>query len=279
MVHNAGFAAVGHDGVYLPLPVPNAYEHFKATVGALVDHSRLDFRGASVTSPHKENLLRFVRERGGRIDESAGQVGAANTLAVEDDGSVECRNTDAPAVGAALCEGIGVERSALAGRRIAVLGAGGMARAAVAVLSHAGAEIVLLNRTRARAEALAGEFNGRPTASGEPARVALGEPDALGGGLDVVINCTPIGMTGGPAPGESPWPEAPLDESVAVFDAVYAPKKTPLIEQAEARGGPTICGLDLFLRQAALQFERWTGEKAPMEVFERSIGSEEGVSE
>ncbi|MHC4416888.1 MAG: type I 3-dehydroquinate dehydratase [Planctomycetota bacterium] len=281
VIHNAGFKAVGHAGVYLPLPVPSEYEHFKATVGALVDHPRLDFRGASVTSPHKESLLRFVRERGGRVDESAGRAGAANTLAVEGDGSIECRNTDGAAALAALGKRIGVEPTALAGRRIAVLGAGGMARAVVAVFSHAGAEIILLNRTKARAEALAGEFNGRPTASGEPARVAVGKPEVLGGRLDAVINCTPIGMAGGPAPGKAPWPKLPLDDRVVVFDVVYAPRRTPLIEQAEARGAPTICGLDLFFRQAALQFERWTGRKAPMEVFERSIGSgeeEEGVS-
>ena len=96
LIHNAGFEAVGHDGVYLPLPIPAEYEHFKATVGSLVDHERLTFRGASVTVPHKEHLVRFVEERGGRVDELAGRLGAANTLIVSREGSLECIDTDAP---------------------------------------------------------------------------------------------------------------------------------------------------------------------------------------
>jgi hypothetical protein len=67
-VHNAAFERTGYDGVYLPMPIPPEYEHFKATVGSLIDHPQLDFRGAAVTLPHKENLLRFVLERGGRAD-------------------------------------------------------------------------------------------------------------------------------------------------------------------------------------------------------------------
>ena len=69
-IHNKGFSAIEFDGVYLPLPIPGGpteYEHFKATVGAMIDHGRLDFRGASVTIPHKENLVRFVKERGGKL--------------------------------------------------------------------------------------------------------------------------------------------------------------------------------------------------------------------
>jgi 3-dehydroquinate dehydratase/shikimate dehydrogenase len=266
-VHNAGFEAVGHDGVYLPLPVPPEYEHLKATVGSFLDHPRLDFRGASVTAPHKESLLRFVKERGGEVDLLAQRIGAANTLWVDERGWPRCTNTDAPAVVEALCAGMGVTAAALAGRRVAVLGAGGMARAAVAALSDAGATVVVFNRTQSRAEALAEEFNNRP------GRVAAGTPDAIGCGcFDIFVNCTLVGMQGGPAAGRSPLPDGvPLNDKVAVLDTVYAPRATSLLKQAELAGARTIGGLEVFLRQAALQFERWTGGPAPLEAFQRAV--------
>ncbi|MHC4447869.1 MAG: type I 3-dehydroquinate dehydratase, partial [Planctomycetota bacterium] len=163
VVHNAGFDAAGHNGIYLPLPVPPEWEHFKATAGALIDHERLDFCGASVTSPHKAHLLRFLSERGGTIEPAAAEIGAANTLIVSEDGALECLNTDAPAVLDALCAAMGIEPAALAGKRIAILGAGGVARAAVWSLSRCGANVIIFNRTAARAEALARAFHGRPT--------------------------------------------------------------------------------------------------------------------
>ena len=92
------------------------------------------------------------------------------------------------------------------------------------------------------------------------------------GTFRIVVNCTPVGMAGGPAPGSSPLPDTvPLDESVTVFDTVYAPRRTPLLVQAEAAGAGAIGGLDMFLRQAARQFVMWTGHEAPIEVFRRSI--------
>ena len=80
--HNARFAEANYDGVYLPLPVPAEWEHFKATVGALVDHEKLDFSGASVTIPHKEHLVRFVAERGGTVDADAAWLDGVTTVGV-----------------------------------------------------------------------------------------------------------------------------------------------------------------------------------------------------
>ena len=90
-IHNAGFAAVGHDGVYLPLPVAPEYEQFKATVGSLLGHDRLRFSGASVTAPHKGNLIRFVTEAGGVVDDLSAAIGAANTLMVDERGRPEAK--------------------------------------------------------------------------------------------------------------------------------------------------------------------------------------------
>ncbi|MHC4080762.1 MAG: type I 3-dehydroquinate dehydratase [Planctomycetota bacterium] len=272
-VHNAGFAATDADAVYLPLPVPAEYEHFKATVGVLVDHGRLDFRGASVTVPHKENLLRFVEERGGGVDEQSRRIGAANTLSVADDGRLECFNTDAPGMLDALCAAMAIEPSGLAARTVAVIGAGGVGRAVAAALSYAGATVTVFDITRWRVDALAAALNGQPTASGTPAQVTAGMPQALTcGGFDIYVNCTPVGMAGGPGEGQSPLPEdVPLDAGVTVFDCVYAPRRTPLLAQAEAAGARAVSGLDMFLRQAAMQFERWTGEPAPVEVFKQAV--------
>ncbi len=269
-IHNAGFGAIGFDGVYLPLPVPTEYEHFKATVASLVDHERLDFRGASITIPHKENLIRFVAERGGTIDPLAASIGAANTLIVNDDRSLHCLNTDAPAAIDSLCAGMSIESGALAGQRAAVLGAGGVARAIVAALMDAGVSVSIFNRTHAKAKDLAAE---REAASGDKGSVSAQPIEAvIADRFDIYINCTSVGMIGGPAPEASPLPDdALLDENATVFDAIYNPLRTPLLQQAEARGARTISGLDMFIRQAALQFERWTGQAAPVDVFERVL--------
>jgi 3-dehydroquinate dehydratase/shikimate dehydrogenase len=269
-VHNAGFEAVGHDGVLLPMPIPPEYEHFKATMGAMIDHRRMDFRGAAVTIPHKENLLRFVLERGGRADPLTERIGAANTLIVGSAGGLACTNTDAPAAIEALCAGMGVGPRDLEGTRVALLGAGGVARAVLAGLIGAGAAVTVCNRRRARAEKLVDEFGGRETASGERGQVTIGAIEEIRRArFDVIVNCTPIGMAGGPDPDGSPLPEdALIDDGVTVFDTVYTPPRTPLLREAEVRGARIVSGIDMFIRQAAMQFEKWTGVPAPTATFE-----------
>jgi len=275
VIQNAGFEAVGHDGVYLPLPIPPEYEHFKATVGALIDALGLDFRGASVTIPHKENLLRFVRERGGRCDRLTERIGAANTLMVGSAGGLECVNTDCPAAMQGLTAGMNIDQKDLAGKKVAVIGAGGAARAIVIGLVDAGALVTVFNRDQERARKLVEDAAVAPEAAsgGETASASVGDPDALTrGGFDVYINCTPIGMAGGPAPHESPLPaNVPLDENATVFDTVYTPARTPLIAEAEARGARVISGMDMFIRQAAMQFERWTGGVPPIDVIKTAL--------
>jgi 3-dehydroquinate dehydratase/shikimate dehydrogenase len=267
-LHNVGFEAVAYDGVYLPLPVPPEYEHFKATVGTLVDHPALDFRGASVTIPHKTHLLRFVEERGGTVEDVARLAGAANTLVVGD-GALRCTNTDVDAAIGALCAGMGIEPAELDGRRAAVLGGGGVARAVVAGLARVGVDVVVLNRSSDRAAALIAELEARLGADSTPSQVRAGDPEAADlGRFDVVVNATPVGMTGGPDPDGSPLPVGvPLDDAVTVLDTVYTPRCTPLLADAAARGARVVPGTEMFLRQAAAQFTRWTGAAAPIDRF------------
>jgi 3-dehydroquinate dehydratase/shikimate dehydrogenase len=269
LIHNAGFDAVDHDGVYLPLPVagdPNepeaSFASFKATLGALVDDPRLAFAGASVTLPHKENLARFARERPGWI---AGDLaGSANTLALKD-GVWTTGNTDAPSVLSLLEDRLG----GLAGRRIALVGGGGVARAIAWALVRAGATVILFNRGAERGERLADAVN-RPDAAG---RVIPTPIDLLPrAAAEAFLNCTPVGMTGGPDPlGLSvPIPAMErIDANTVFFDTVYNPVETPMLRAARERGCRTIDGVEMFVRQAAGQFEMWTGRPAPIALFDR----------
>jgi 3-dehydroquinate dehydratase / shikimate dehydrogenase len=277
-LHNAGFEAVGHDGVYLPLPVAPGFESLKATLGELIDHAPLGLRGVSVTLPHKENLVRLARERSWALDQTAAAIGAANTLTIERDTDGRARachvqNTDVPAFLDALREGLGE----LAGRRAAVLGAGGVGKAAAYALATSGARVTIFNRDRARAEHVASTLG----------ELGLGEVDAAelasfdGGPFDILVNATPLGMKGGPDPGSSVVPAETLRNcppGAAVADTVYTPVRTPLLEAAEAAGLRTVDGVSMFVRQASLQFSGWTGKAAPTGLFSRIVREAAGSS-
>ena len=264
IVHNAWFGQLGLDARYLPLPVGPSWESFKASMSELVDHPALDLAGASVTLPHKEHLVRFVRERGGHVDAIAARIGAANTLLVEPGGAVSCTNTDAPAAVDALCEGMGIERAALREKRVAVLGAGGVARAVAAGLADEGARVVVFNRNEDRARAMCEDLmrgthddgNGCGPFEG---RIVAGRASEIGCGcFHAFVNCTPVGMAGGPEPDGIPLPdEVPLDGSVTVMDTVYAPRETPLLRVARSRGARTVDGWSMFTKQAERQSRLW----------------------
>ncbi len=296
LVHNAGFEAIGHDGVYVPLPVAagasdagggdaeDSYASFKATVLAIIEHPRLDLCGLSVTIPHKENLVRLAREQGWELDALSALCGAGNTVAIDRgaDGAVakvRVLNTDAPAALECVRELVGDLR----GQKIAVLGAGGVARAIVMALAQAGSRVVIFNRSRPRAEKLA-----------ESARKATGadvtagpDPAAATGAYAELeapkawINCTPLGMKGGPDPAASALPEAAFGNSpphAAVLDTVYNPPRTPMLQRATAAGWRTADGIAMFVGQAGAQFLAWTGTKAPSGLFERVVRESLGVS-
>ncbi len=271
-IHNAAFDATGFDGSYLLMPIPPEYEHFKATVGCWLDEPSLNFRGASVTIPHKQNLLRFVEERGGQIEPLAAAIGAANTLTVRGDDSLYAGNTDYAAALDSVCEGLGVTRDGLAGCRVAVIGAGGAARAIVAGFADAGATVVIYNRTPEKSQALAQEFGG-----GDAKVVAAPWEKLCATCAQVIINCTPIGMF--PNIEATPLDFAQVDLSKferppVVFDTIYNPIETRLLRDTAAAGCVTIPGTEMFVRQGAAQFERWTGRPAPLGVFREVLRRE-----
>lgn len=278
VVHNAGFEAVGHDGVYVPLPVagdevdPEAsYASLKASVLALLDERSLDFAGCSVTLPHKENLLRLALEQAWEIDEPARAIGAANTLVVQQNG-VRVLNTDAPAI--ASC--VGAIVGELRGRSATVLGAGGVGRAAAYALAQAGMRVRLANRSPARAEAVAREYSGL---QGGPVE-AVAWDRALAEPADVLVQATSVGMAGGSGAGEAPvdlaaapWLVTDNAHKVGtvLFETVYRPLLTPLVAQARCLHLRVIDGVSLFVAQAAAQFAAWTHSPAPADLFRRIV--------
>ena len=277
--HNAGFEAIRYNGVYLPMPIPPEWEHFKATIATWLDAKDLDFMGASVTIPHKQNLLRFVEERGGEIEPLARRIGAANTLVVrhadfsphaQDHGGLYACNTDYGAALDSVCDRLRIERAGLAGKRVAVIGAGGAARAIVAGFAHYGATVVIYNRTFDRATELAKEFNESPTHTGGSAKVVAARLEKLCDSCcHVFINCTSVGMH--PNVDETPIPTAADTKGwgpdTVVFDTVYNPLETRLLREAKAAGCITISGAEMFVRQGAAQFKLWTGQEPPIEVM------------
>ena len=274
-VHNAAFEAAGVDAVYLPMLVQPGYESFKAFMESFLAFEPLQLSGLSVTLPHKENALRYVRERGGTTDAAAERIGSVNTIRIERDpatGEVRLAawNTDAGALVAALTEALGTELAGLRGRRVAVIGAGGTGRTATAALAELGAEVTVYNRTRAKAEALAAEFGG----NGHVVRAAS-MSDLPAAAAEVFVNATPVGLAGNGLAGASPFGAATptLGAGTLVFDTVYTPAVTPLLRQAEAAGARAVGGEAMFLRQAAEQFKLWTGADAPLEAMRRAFRS------
>jgi len=266
-IHNAGFDEVGYDGVYLPMPVLPGYESFKATMSVWLEMEQLHFCGASVTLPHKQNLLGYVQEQGGEVEPLAKRIGAANTLTRREDGTLYASNTDYAAALDAVCGGLGIGRRDLREQRVAVIGAGGVARAVVAGFAHCGATVIIYNRTPEKARDLASRFKGH---TGKVVSAPLKK--LCDSCCQIYINCTPIGMH--PQVDAMPVPKgvvAAWGPGTVVFDTIYNPVQTRLLREARAAGCLTIPGTEMFVRQAGLQFKQWTGQDAPMDIFRRVL--------
>jgi shikimate dehydrogenase len=254
-MHNAAFAALGIDWHYELLPTE------PGRVAETLDRLRAEgYRGANVTVPHKQAVLLHLDD----LTAAAREIGAVNTL-VEEDGQWIGHNTDASGCTAALVHA-GVE---ILGRCAVVVGAGGGARAAIYGLLEDGAErVILLNRSVERAQAVAYDLDGR---DGGLNRVELRPlaPETLvaaARSADLLVNATPLGMW--PHVDASIWPEGvPIPPHLAVFDLVYNPQETRLLQQARASGARPIGGLEMLVRQGALAFQIWTGQQPPIAVM------------
>ncbi len=246
-LHNAAFDATGLDWTYLAFPV---------TAGrggeAVAAMKTLGVRGLSVTMPHKE----AVAEAADEITPAARALGVANCLVLGDDGNVTAHNTD----GAGFVRGFEAwSGSQLLGMRVAVLGAGGAARAVIDACARAGAsEVRVVNRTPEKAEraaALAGDVG------------TIGRADQLGD-VEVIVNATPIGM--GDNPGLPCDPGGFTGGQFAV-DLIYHPRETAWLVAAATAGARTQNGLAMLLHQAAVQFRLWTGIEPPLDAMESAL--------
>ncbi len=259
--HNGWFRQAKVNARLFAIEVAPSWESFKATLGELLAYAPLDFSGASITMPHKAHAIRFVQESGGVITGGARRIGAANTIARLSDGTLIADNTDAGAFVDALGETSGRETAsrAMDGKRALVLGAGGAARAAAYGIANAGAKVVIVNRTADRATRIAAEFS--KASGGSDLDVSASELAKLSGQhFDFIVNCTSVGMEGGPLPDGNPLPEGiVIDQRTAVLDAVYLPAQTPFLKYAKSRGARVVEGSQMFIAQARAQFAIWTG--------------------
>jgi len=242
VMHNTAFRRENVNAVLLPLKV-RALDDLLAVV------RELPLAGVAVTMPLKTEVLPHLAN----MDPLTARIGACNTLRVGADGKIVGFNTDVAGVVRPL-----EKRLRLRGAKIAVLGAGGAARAAVFGLVEQGAEVFIVNRTHETAVALARKAKAKALKHDQLAKTRF----------DVLINTTPCGMTGSKE--AMPIEEKELNAAL-VFDMVYNPMETPLLKLAKERGVPVISGVEMFVQQGARQFEIWTGKPAPEAEMRRVV--------
>jgi 3-dehydroquinate dehydratase / shikimate dehydrogenase len=261
LIHNTAFRKMGINALYLPFRVPNGeLQPFLSAFAAL------DVKGYSVTIPHKEEAARL-----GLADPTVLRTGAANTLVARPAG-FSAYNTDYAAIHDALrdhlitvsqLEGQSIHAidydRPFASRTVLILGAGGVARAAAFALSDGGGLLTIASRTADRALQIAHEIGCRQVDWGARHNVLC----------DIVVNCTPVGMH--PEVDVTPLHHSFLRPGLTVFDTVYTPENTLLVKEARARGCHVVTGVDLFVRQAARQFQLFTDQEPPLELFRKLV--------
>ncbi|MGD0095159.1 MAG: shikimate dehydrogenase [Terracidiphilus sp.] len=243
LMQNTAFRRENLNSVLVPLKT-------RTVTDLLTVIRELPLAGVAVTMPLKQELLPHLANSAGTGPALlTHRIGACNTLRTGADGKLYGFNTDVDGVIRPL-----ERRLKLKGARIAVLGAGGAARAAVFGLVAQGAEVFIVNRTHENAVALARQAKAR----------ALKREQFAGNHFDVLINSTPCGMAGNKQTLPPPFDNGAKELNASlVFDMVYNPIETPLLKLAKGRGIPVVTGLEMFVQQGARQFEIWTGKPAP----------------
>ena len=242
VMHNTGFQARGMNAVYLPFLVRGLGDFLEAI-------EPLGIAGFSVTLPHKERILRHLDG----CDPLAAAIGAVNTVVVRGRGKLYGYNTDYVGVLRVI-----ERRLPLRGSRVLLVGAGGAARAVAFALAQGGAVVCVCSRRAARAKALARSVRGELVERRRLAREFF----------DAIVNCTPVGMH--PRVKDSPLAARELNARI-VFDLIYRPRQTRLLQLAEQRGIETISGVEMFLAQGAAQWEIWNGMRAPEKVMRKAV--------
>ncbi len=249
-IHNRAFAELGLDAVYVPLQA-ECLDGFLEALPALA------LSGFSITRPYKQSILAHLAS----CDPAAARAESVNTVVVREDGALAGSSTDGDGVLVPLGG-----KTAVAGRCVALLGAGGAARAAAFALRDAGARVTVLARRMEQAAELAAD------AGCEHAPL----PEIASLDWDVLVNATPLGS--GAYPGVMPVRLESLRPGRIVFDMVYEPRQTPLLAAAKARGCPTIEGVEMLVAQAAGQLRAWTCREPPLAAMtEAALAALEGT--
>jgi len=261
VMHNAAFAELKMNWCYVPLPVS---PHEVAT--ALGGLSALGFRGANVTIPHKRSVLGVLSS----VSPQARALGVVNTLVIDQDNgrTIRGENTDAAGFSAALANA----GFSAAGRKALIVGAGGAARAAIYALIEGKAETVtVLSRRVAKAREIVDSFTLERQGATRLRAARLNAESLIdcAADADLLVNATPVGMW--PAVEGSIWPEGnAVPSHLSVFDLVYNPYRTRLLQQAASCGARGISGLEMLVQQGARSFSIWTNRQAPIESMRRA---------
>jgi shikimate dehydrogenase len=255
-LHNAGFNALGLDFVYVAFRV----EDLKSAVGGM--RAMENFRGMSVTIPHKIEIINYLDD----VAEVDRYIGSVNTV-INENGRLYGFGTDGPGALKALLDA-GVS---LVGMKVLILGAGGASRAIAFTLARFAALdcLVILDINEPVMHVLAEDLR---AGTSVPVETAYLDNDSIAERVpkaDIIINCTPVGMH--PKEDSTLIPAGFFKKRQVVFDVVYTPLETRLLRDAKSQGCRVISGVEMFINQAALQFERFTGAGAPLEVMRQVV--------
>lgn len=246
-MHNAGYAALGIDDKFVFAASRVKIENLKEFIAGV---RAMGIRGVSCTIPHKIDIMPYLDE----IDPIAKTIGAVNTI-VNDNGLLKGYNTDWQGIIEPLKKIIDLQN-----KKVALLGAGGAARAAVYALTKAGAQVVIYNRTAAKAQALAQKFGCEAHDMENIDEVK---------NVDIIINTTPIGLY--PEVNATPLRKDLITSQTVVFDTIYTPFETKLLQDAKQQGAKIIHGLEMLLQQATAQFALYTNQVAPEAAMRNAL--------
>ncbi|KAK1351858.1 Shikimate dehydrogenase (NADP(+)) [Heracleum sosnowskyi] len=260
LLYNEAFKAVGFNGIYVHLLVDDYAKFFQT-------YSSTDFSGFSCTIPHKETALRCCDE----VDPVAESIGAVNCIIRMNNGKLFGCNTDYVGAISAIEDGLrgsqhisSATGSPLSGKLFVVIGAGGAGKALAYGAKEKGARVVIANRTYERAKELADTIGGHA--------ISISELDNFRPESHMILaNTTSMGMQ--PNVDETPISKEALKSYELVFDAVYTPKITKLLREADACGAKIVTGVEMFIGQAYEQYERFTGLPAPKELFDKIMSN------
>lgn len=259
VLHNAAFRELDLKNAYLPFRVPR--EDLGTFLGDCQD---LGIKGLSVTIPHKEEVMQYLDS----VDADAAAIGAVNTVVFQGETLLGYNTDHQAAVDSLLSvfDPTGGRAAGLAGKTALILGAGGVSRAIAYGLKQLGADVIICGRSETRAKQLAEKFGCRTVEWESRHRSKPG----------ILVNGTPLGMH--PNVDETPIERRYLHRDTIVFDTVYNPEQTLLIKQARETGCRVVTGVDMFVRQAALQFRLFTGLDAPVDLMRHALKATTGAA-